>query len=488
VPWASPAAEDLRGNGVIDIVNGTGDFFPNKGLRFDGFAQNGSTAVGFPHGTSAPTFASLATGDLLGDGRREVVEVDEHGVLYALLGDGSSAAGFPLQLPVNAFSEGGTFHGGPAIAPVDGSGRSNGIWVADGGHLLGYSSKGALLADLLANADGPTIYSTPTVASLGHGSLSVVALAQHNDNGSTGPVCGTTNTYHLVAHDIPGSGTSLPAWSWPTFHGNMQRTGSNLPLAPPPPPPAHGYWLAASDGGIFPFGNAVGWGSTGGIHLNQPIVGLAATPGGAGYWLVASDGGIFPFGDAVGWGSTGGIHLNQPIVAMASTPDGGGYWLVARDGGIFPFGNAGGFGSTGGMHLNSPIVGMAATPSGQGYWLVASDGGIFPFGDAGGYGSTGGIHLNQPIVGMARTHDGGGYWLVASDGGIFPFGDAGGYGSTGGIHLNRPIVSMTPSFDARGYYLVASDGGIFPFGDAPGYGSTGGIHLNQPIVTMAGSG
>ena len=27
--------------------------------------------------------------------------------------------------------------------------------------------------------------------------------------------------------------------------------------------------------------------------LNQPIVGMAATPDGKGYWLVASDGGIF---------------------------------------------------------------------------------------------------------------------------------------------------------------------------------------------------
>jgi hypothetical protein len=44
---------------------------------------------------------------------------------------------------------------------------------------------------------------------------------------------------------------------------------------------------------------------------------MAATPDGGGYWLVASDGGIFPFGDAGGFGSTGGIQLNQPIVAMS---------------------------------------------------------------------------------------------------------------------------------------------------------------------------
>ena len=67
---------------------------------------------------------------------------------------------------------------------------------------------------------------------------------------------------------------------------------------------------------------------------------MAATPGGKGYWLVASDGGVFSYGDAAFHGSTGGSPLNKPIVGMAATPDGGGYWLVATDGGIFSYGDA----------------------------------------------------------------------------------------------------------------------------------------------------
>ena len=67
---------------------------------------------------------------------------------------------------------------------------------------------------------------------------------------------------------------------------------------------------------------------------------MAATPDGGGYWLVASDGGVFSFGDATFHGSTGGMTLNKPIVGMAATPDGGGYWLVASDGGVFSFGDA----------------------------------------------------------------------------------------------------------------------------------------------------
>jgi CSLREA domain-containing protein len=248
-----------------------------------------------------------------------------------------------------------------------------------------------------------------------------------------------------------------------------------------------GYWLVASDGGIFPFGSAIGYGSLGNKHLNAPVVGMAPTPDRGGYWLVAADGGIFPFGNAVGYGSTGNIRLNKPVVGMAATPTGKGYWLVASDGGVFPFGDAGGFGSTGNVKLNQPMVGMAATPDGRGYWLVASDGGIFPFGDAGGFGSTGNVKLNQAIVGMASTASGNGYWLVAADGGIFPFGDATqhSYGSTGNIKLNKPVVGMAATSDGNGYWLVASDGGVFPFGNALGLGSTGNITLNKPMVGMA---
>ena len=47
---------------------------------------------------------------------------------------------------------------------------------------------------------------------------------------------------------------------------------------------------------------------------------MAPTADGQGYWLVASDGGIFAFGDAGFYGSTGNLQLNQPIVGMAADP------------------------------------------------------------------------------------------------------------------------------------------------------------------------
>ena len=279
-----------------------------------------------------------------------------------------------------------------------------------------------------------------------------------------------------------------PTQLWFDLSGNLyinEFQSNQIRKVPLASPTGLGYWLGATDGGIFNYGDAGFAGSAGSLHLNKPIVGMAATPDGKGYWLVASDGGIFTYGSAQFYGSRGGQRLNSPIVGMAATHDGKGYWLVGADGGIFRYGDAGFFGSMGGKPLNKPIVGMAATPTGKGYFLVASDGGIFTFGDAAFHGSAGGIHLNKPIVGMASTPDGGGYWLVASDGGIFNYGDATFQGSAGSLVLNKPVVGMASTPDGGGYWLVASDGGIFTYGDATFHGSAGSLHLNAPVVGLA---
>ncbi len=101
------------------------------------------------------------------------------------------------------------------------------------------------------------------------------------------------------------------------------------------------------------------------------------TPTGKGYWMVASDGGIFSFGDARFYGSMGNIRLNQPITGMTTTPSGKGYWMVASDGGIFTFGDAAFRGSTGSLRLAAPIVGMLT--KGSGYLLIGQDGQLYPF-------------------------------------------------------------------------------------------------------------
>ena len=113
-------------------------------------------------------------------------------------------------------------------------------------------------------------------------------------------------------------------------------------------PDGRGYWTVDT-GGIVPRRSAM-HGTTDRFRIrawtSRTSWGWRETDA-QGYWVVASDGGVFSFGDARFYGSMGGKHLNAPVVAMAPTTEGDGYWLAAADGGIFGFGGARFFGVDG---------------------------------------------------------------------------------------------------------------------------------------------
>jgi hypothetical protein len=136
--------------------------------------------------------------------------------------------------------------------------------------------------------------------------------------------------------------------------------------------------LVAADGGVFSF-DAPFYGSTGGHHLNAPVVGMAAAPGGGGYRLVAADGGVFSFGDAAFHGSMAGHALAAPMTGLASDPATGGYWLVAADGGVFSFDAPfeGSAVSPLGPQSNL-FAAIAASPKGGGYELLPTDPAVEP--------------------------------------------------------------------------------------------------------------
>ncbi len=445
ITHAAPALLTVTGGGGQTAQVGTPYGVALSASLTDAF---GNVVPATPVTFAAP--ASGPSGTFSGSGVSENVNTDTSGVATSHVFTANGTAGtYAVSVSASGVSPSPslqltnfTIPGAPSNVTASGGNDSATVhWVAPSSN--GFSA----ITDYVI-----TVVSTGTQVVTG-------ALDHATVNGLTNNV---PYTFTVAAINAAGVGPASPA---------------TTPVRPQPT----GYWLVGSDGGIFSFGSSGYFGSTGAMHLNAPIVGMASTPDGGGYWLVASDGGIFAFGDAAFDGSMGAKHLNAPIVGMAGTPDGHGYWLVASDGGIFSFGDAGYHGSMGAKHLNQPIVGMTPTPSGAGYWLVASDGGIFAFGTAGFFGSTGAMHLNAPIVGM-DSPDAGGYWLVASDGGIFAFGDAGYFGSTGAMHLNAPIVGVKATPSGGGYWLAASDGGIFAFGNATFDGSEGGSHLNRPIV------
>ncbi len=145
----------------------------------------------------------------------------------------------------------------------------------------------------------------------------------------------------------PGRGSETVSWSPPLSDGGTQVTGylvSNSENSQVRSVGANaveatftGLTLGTSISISVEAQNAQGAGKPAVSTATSSVI---APPDGLGYWLVASDGGVFSYGDAGFFGSAGAIHLAQPIVAMSSTPDGLGYWLVASDGGVFSYGDA----------------------------------------------------------------------------------------------------------------------------------------------------
>jgi hypothetical protein len=85
---------------------------------------------------------------------------------------------------------------------------------------------------------------------------------------------------------------------------------------------------------------------------------MAATPSGRGYWLVASDGGIFSFGDAGFFGSPAGAVTGRPVVGLLATPTGAGYRVATGDGQVRSFGDAPALGALP-EAPSLPVVGIA---------------------------------------------------------------------------------------------------------------------------------
>jgi hypothetical protein len=260
----------------------------------------------------------------------------------------------------------------------------------------------------------------------------------------------------------------------------------------------HGYWLVGGDGGIFNFGSAQFYGSTGAMTLTRPVVGITPTADDSGYWLVASDGGLFSFGDSSFYGSIPGLgiwpagtggsvrHLNAPIVGMVPSADGHGYFMVGSDGGVFAFGDAQFEGSCPGIGgCDAPAVAVMPDATGHGYWVVTTVGTVYSFGDAAKLGSP--PPSSSQVTSAVRTPDGKGYSILYSNGSVATFGDAHNLGSlVGQAGGADPATAIFSTRDGGGYWIANATGTVFPYGDAPSLGSMGGTQLSAPIVAATG--
>jgi Peptidase A4 family len=261
-------------------------------------------------------------------------------------------------------------------------------------------------------------------------------------------------------------------------------------------PSQRGYWLVGSDGGIFSFGSAQFYGSTGSLHLQRPVVGIVPTADHGGYWLDASDGGVFAYGDTQFYGSIPGLglhpagsglpsSLNAPIVGMVPSIDDNGYFMVASDGGVFAFGDAHFAGSCPGIGgCSGKAVAVMPDASGNGYWLVTSTGSIYTFGDAPYFGAPG----HGTVTSAVPSPDGSGYQVLLANGQVYSYGDAAAAGSPPATDFNGfdPATSIFSTSDGAGYWVSSGLGAVYSFGDAPNDGGMTATHLNGPIIAATG--
>jgi hypothetical protein len=252
---------------------------------------------------------------------------------------------------------------------------------------------------------------------------------------------------------LVGSDGGIFSFGAAQFYGSMGGTPLQRPVVGiTPTAKKQGYWLVASDGGIFAFGNANYFGSIPGLglhpagsglpnSLDAPIVGMVPSSTGNGYFMVASDGGVFAFGDAKFAGSCPGIG-GCAGAAVAVMPDhsGNGYWLVTSVGSIYAFGDAPFFGAP--APQSSPVVSAVATPDGGGYWILYANGTVLNFGDAASYGNPAGyVNGFNPATSIFPTTDGLGYWIASARGDVFSYGNAPFLGSMSATPLNGPIIA-----------------------------------------------
>lgn len=178
--------------------------------------------------------------------------------------------------------------------------------------------------------------------------------------------------------------------------------------------------------------------SLGGQVLPYPIVKILRDYTGNGYWLIASNGEVYPFGDAPNCGSLPDRAKVDDIVSAAMGQNGRGYWLAQRNGDVWTFnscpnstitnqGNAKG-------RTTSPIVAMVGSAAGTGYSIIEQSGLVYYFNMSipGPTTSTNG-YTPYAITSADSAASGTGMWLLACDGGLASLGNAAEMGHPYGV-------------------------------------------------------
>ena len=251
---ASPALADLTGNGQLDVVEPT--------WTADRSRTGGSVYAIEPDGRTLWGPAGLWTGNAAADSS----EVIYGGVATADFGEG-------YQDVVAASGTGWNILDGRTGESILPYGPLSGVDVDWDGHQAELAMQNTPLVTPDPSGDGLDIVLAGTYAGVGdsRGFVAVyqVTSALLRSAQARGRCSTTTSSTPARRHSRRSSAAVV------CLRRTFAAIGSRHPTA-------------ACSRTARPF-----YGSMGGRRLDAPIVGMASTPDGRGYWLVASDGGIF---------------------------------------------------------------------------------------------------------------------------------------------------------------------------------------------------
>jgi len=253
VLWSSPAISDIDGDGLQEIIIGTGHYYKaigrltTEGHRVYAYNHDGTPVPGWPVVAAGSTFSSPAVGDIDGDGVREIVIACNtmHGIgndhIMAIKPNGT------VMWSNQAF--GGPNLGSPALGDVNSDGYPDAI-MGSGQAIGAWDRTGKVIWDQpLDNF----VITSPAVGDFDNDGHLEVACC-------TGDVPGGTPGGSFWIFDcgpkkkVSGGDASLLPWRMfrhASDHNGTILSGNEPPPPPPPPPPAnfHEYILLMNPGG-----------------------------------------------------------------------------------------------------------------------------------------------------------------------------------------------------------------------------------------------